>query len=87
MIIWLNGAFGAGKTTTATELASLMPGARICDPEIVGYLLMEYLKDRDLRDFQDGIDFFADSLELAGAIQLRDPVTQIVIGQVPLPTS
>jgi len=53
VIIWLNGAFGAGKTTTATELASLMPGARICDPEIVGYLLMEYLKDRDLRDFQD----------------------------------
>ena len=53
MIIWLNGAFGAGKTTTAKELASLMPRTRICDPEVVGYLLMEYLKDRDLRDFQD----------------------------------
>ena len=53
MIIWLNGAFGAGKTTTAYELASIMPGARICDPEIVGYLLMEYLRDRDLHDFQE----------------------------------
>jgi chloramphenicol 3-O-phosphotransferase len=53
MIIWLNGAFGAGKTTTAKELASLMPHARICDPEIVGYMLMEYLKDRDVHDFQD----------------------------------
>jgi len=53
MIIWLNGAFGAGKTSTAKELASLMPRARICDPEIVGYLLMEYLRDRDLHDFQD----------------------------------
>jgi hypothetical protein len=42
---------------------------------------------RNLRDFQDGVYFFAESLQLAGAIQLRDPVTQIVIGQVLLPTS
>ena len=38
MIVWLNGTFGAGKTTTARELASLL-GARTFDTEFVGYLL------------------------------------------------
>jgi len=37
MIIWLNGAFGAGKTTAAAELAGTMPSARLFDPEMVGY--------------------------------------------------
>jgi len=53
VIIWLNGAFGAGKTTTAAELAGTMPSARLFDPEMVGYLLMEYLKDHDFYDFQE----------------------------------
>ncbi|SEC34411.1 hypothetical protein SAMN04489727_3418 [Amycolatopsis tolypomycina] len=38
MIVWLNGTFGAGKTTTAAELARLL-GARTFDTEFVGYLL------------------------------------------------
>jgi hypothetical protein len=38
VIVWLNGTFGAGKTTTARELASLL-GARTFDTEFVGYLL------------------------------------------------
>ncbi|MCR6486102.1 AAA family ATPase [Amycolatopsis sp. OK19-0408] len=38
MIVWLNGTFGAGKTTTARELAALL-GARTFDTEFVGYLL------------------------------------------------
>ncbi|NEB65771.1 ATP-binding protein, partial [Streptomyces fulvissimus] len=29
MIIWLNGSYGAGKTTTARELAALLPDARV----------------------------------------------------------
>ncbi|WP_228834433.1 AAA family ATPase [Nocardia abscessus] len=33
MIIWLNGTFGAGKTTTAGELTALLPGSRIFDTE------------------------------------------------------
>jgi hypothetical protein len=53
LIIWLNGTFGAGKTTTARELARIMPNARLFDPEMVGYLLMEYLKDHDFSDFQE----------------------------------
>jgi hypothetical protein len=53
VIIWLNGAFGAGKTTTAAELAAIMPTARLFSPELVGYLLTEYLKDHYFSDFQE----------------------------------
>lgn len=36
MIVWLNGAFGAGKTTTAHELLDLLPGSTLYDPELFG---------------------------------------------------
>ena len=53
MIIWLNGTFGAGKSTTARGLVPLVPGSRLFDPELVGYVLMEYLSDHEFSDFQD----------------------------------
>jgi shikimate kinase len=53
MIIWLNGAFGAGKTTVAKQLAERMANARYFDPELVGYLLMTALSDHEFKDFQD----------------------------------
>jgi shikimate kinase len=53
VIIWLNGAFGAGKTTTARQLAGRLANARHFDPEQVGYLLSAALPDREFRDFQD----------------------------------
>ena len=56
MIVWLNGTFGAGKTSTARELLPLLPGARFFDPETVGY----WLRHQDIfagmprvKDFQD----------------------------------
>ncbi|MFR9675684.1 NUDIX domain-containing protein [Streptomyces sp. TR06-5] len=33
MIVWLNGAVGAGKTTTAQALLDLLPGSTLYDPE------------------------------------------------------
>ncbi len=33
MIVWLNGAFGVGKTTTSGLLAKTLPGARVFDAE------------------------------------------------------
>ncbi|MET9067559.1 AAA family ATPase [Streptosporangium sandarakinum] len=52
MIIWLNGTFGAGKTTTAGELVKLVPDARLFDPEVVGFML-RYLKVLpEVPDFQ-----------------------------------
>jgi len=53
VIIWLNGTFGAGKTTTAMELAGRLANARHFDPEQVGYLLMRTLEDHEFGDFQD----------------------------------
>ncbi|MCX4908542.1 AAA family ATPase [Streptomyces sp. NBC_00878] len=52
MIIWLNGAFGAGKTTTAKELTTLLPDARLFDPEQVGYMLWHVL-GKPAHDFQE----------------------------------
>jgi len=52
MIVWLNGTFGAGKTTTAAELVKLLPAARLFDPEQVGYLLRHVLYE-PVYDFQD----------------------------------
>jgi broad-specificity NMP kinase len=52
VIIWLNGTFGAGKTSAATELAGILPGARQFDPEWVGYMLKANLADLDFTDFQ-----------------------------------
>jgi hypothetical protein len=39
VIVWLNGTFGAGKSTTAGELVELLARARLFDAEEVGYLL------------------------------------------------
>ncbi|MFI6013407.1 AAA family ATPase [Streptomyces sp. NPDC051243] len=52
MIIWLNGTFGAGKTTTAKELVDLVPDAAIFDAEYVGYMLRHVEKLPQLGDFQ-----------------------------------
>ncbi len=51
MIIWLNGGFGAGKTTLAEELRRRVPGAVVYDPEEVGLMLWKWLGPND--DFQD----------------------------------
>lgn len=53
VIIWLNGAFGAGKTTTAKALTPLVPDARIFDSEQVGYMLRHVLDREKVGDFQD----------------------------------
>ncbi|TRV78803.1 ATP-binding protein [Streptomyces sp. 130] len=44
MIIWINGAFGSGKTTLAAELHRRLPGALLFDPEHVGFLLREIVE-------------------------------------------
>lgn len=53
VIIWLNGTFGVGKTTTSGLLAQALPEARIFDSETVGYLLRPVLESIPVRDFQD----------------------------------
>jgi len=53
VIIWINGTFGAGKSTVAEHLAPLLDNARTFDPELVGYMLRSCLADQPVADFQD----------------------------------
>jgi chloramphenicol 3-O-phosphotransferase len=53
VIIWLNGTFGVGKTSTAQRLAAMVPDSRVFDPEAVGQMLRGVLVDRPVGDFQD----------------------------------
>ena len=48
-VVWLNGAFGVGKTTVAAELARVLPGARRVDPERIGFVMR--------RTFWRGVDY------------------------------
>ncbi|MGW2615430.1 NUDIX domain-containing protein [Streptomyces sp. NPDC001500] len=55
-VVWINGAFGAGKTTTARELIDLIPNSTLFDPEIIGAALPHLLPAKRLAeagDFQD----------------------------------
>jgi hypothetical protein len=52
VIIWLNGTFGAGKTTTAAELVEIVPKATIFDAEQVGIMLRHVQGLPRLGDFQ-----------------------------------
>ncbi|MGV4986493.1 NUDIX hydrolase [Streptomyces sp. NPDC001709] len=55
-VVWINGAFGAGKTTTARELIELIPNSTLFDPEVVGGTLTQLLPAKRLAevgDFQD----------------------------------
>ncbi|WP_425307357.1 AAA family ATPase [Ammonicoccus fulvus] len=53
MIIWLNGAFGVGKTQTAHELGRRVAGAYVSDPEVLGFALHRMLPGPARGDFQD----------------------------------
>jgi hypothetical protein len=51
VIIWINGGFGAGKTTLAEELHRRLPDAVVYDPEDVGVMLWKWMPPNG--DFQD----------------------------------
>jgi len=54
MIIWINGAFGSGKTAAAFELCRRLPGSAVFDPENFGFFMRKNLPSGILNgDFQD----------------------------------
>lgn len=54
MILWINGAFGSGKTQTANEICRRMDGAFLFDPENAGYYLRQNEpKALQAENFQD----------------------------------
>ncbi|MBH5316850.1 AAA family ATPase [Paenibacillus sp. GSMTC-2017] len=53
MIIWINGAFGSGKTQAAHELQRRLAGSFIYDPEKIGYFIRKNIPDEIRKsDFQ-----------------------------------
>lgn len=57
MIVMINGAFGAGKTTQAENLAKLIPNSMIVDPELSGYLLRELIPESMRQEHERSGDF------------------------------
>lgn len=53
MLVWINGAFGAGKTQTAFELNRRVPDSHVADPELVGFAIHKMLPATARGDFQD----------------------------------
>ncbi|MGW1844246.1 NUDIX domain-containing protein [Streptomyces sp. NPDC001966] len=56
MIVWINGAFGVGKTSAARELIDLIPHSTFYDPALVGAGLRQLLPQKrlaEVTDFQD----------------------------------
>src|SRR5438045_8448699 len=80
MIIWLNGGFGAGKTTLAEELHRRVPGAVVYDPEDVGLMLWKWLRPDD--DFQEMPSWR--ELVIATAVSLRRHHADVLIGPTSL---
>lgn len=52
VLVWINGAFGAGKTTLAETLHDRLPDGLAFDPEYVGFLLRRWVPG-PVADFQD----------------------------------
>lgn len=52
-VVWINGAFGAGKTTTARELIDLIPNSTLFDPEVIGGALPYLLPPKRLAEVGD----------------------------------
>ncbi|MEU8709238.1 NUDIX hydrolase [Streptomyces sp. NPDC048565] len=56
MIVWINGAFSAGKTSAACELIDLIPNSTFYDPGLTGGGLRRLLPQKrlaEVTDFQD----------------------------------
>jgi len=79
MIIWINGAFGSGKTTTAEELERRIPGSFLYDPENVGYFIRNVFPPSLLKsDFQDHKIWRKMNVSVLGDLAREYPGTIIV---------
>jgi hypothetical protein len=53
MLVWINGAFGSGKTQTTFELLRRAPSAHVADPEEIGFAIHRMLPRAARNDFQN----------------------------------
>jgi 8-oxo-dGTP pyrophosphatase MutT (NUDIX family)/predicted kinase len=53
VIVWINGAFGAGKSSAARELSELIPNSTLFDPEVIAGALTQLLPAKRLAEAGD----------------------------------
>src|SRR6266700_2901197 len=74
MIIWVNGAYGVGKTTIAAELVKRRPGALLYDSEPLGYYLRDLVKPVEkAKDYQELAVFAPVVVEVARQLRQQYP--------------
>jgi hypothetical protein len=82
VVIWINGAFGAGKTKVARRLVAMRPGMWLFDPERIGFMLRSLWPDGGPADFQDLPSWRAltvATLAEAAAATSRTPVVPMTL--------
>ncbi|MGC9666320.1 AAA family ATPase [Planosporangium sp. 12N6] len=77
MIIWINGAFGAGKSAVTSALLAARPGWREFDPERIGYVLMR-VREVPTGDFQDLPSWRALTVRILGGLARVHGITWVV---------
>lgn len=83
MIIMINGAFGVGKTSVASELLKTMDDSMLFDPEVVGFMLRHVIPD-EIKKSNERTDNFQDlemwrSLTVKVAAQLQKTYGKVLI--------
>ncbi|WP_431783757.1 NUDIX domain-containing protein [Streptomyces chumphonensis] len=78
MIVWLNGAAGAGKCAVAGELVELLPGSTVFDPSLVGSQLRDLLPRERAAEVVDCRD-------LAAWRRLLVETAAVLLSEVPGP--
>ncbi|MGW1469083.1 NUDIX domain-containing protein [Streptomyces sp. NPDC002308] len=81
MIVWVNGAFSAGKTSAACELLDLIPNSTLYDPGLTGAALRGLLPQKrlaEVTDFQDLPIWRRLVVDTAAALLAEVPGTLVV---------
>lgn len=67
MIVWINGAFGSGKTQAAYELQRRIPNSYVYDPENTGFFIAKNIplsiSENDFQDYPMWRKFNCDMLD------------------------
>lgn len=79
MIVWINGAFGGGKTHTAYELVRRTDGTVLVDPEVIGFGLQRSLPGPLRVDFQEMPSWRSGVIELLDRVERSDRYRATVV--------
>lgn len=79
MIIWINGAFGSGKSHTAFELHRRLGRGWVSDPETLGFGLLRMLPPEARPDFQTLPEWRSGVRSVLGRIATDRPGEPLIV--------